>query len=91
MRIATVREFRDRATAMFRGKEPVLVMRRGHLAGIFFPQPAHSMPVDLKREMYGVLALEVARQFKKAGVTEQGLVEDFRAWRRAKRASRGRR
>jgi hypothetical protein len=37
MRISTIREFRDKATGLFRSKDPVLVSRRGKLAGVFFP------------------------------------------------------
>lgn len=91
MRVASVREFRDRATTMLHAKEPILVMRRGRLAGIFFPQPGSSMPLEFKRELFGILAEELARQFRKAGVTEKEVLEDFKAWRRARREARGRR
>ena len=56
MRIATVREFRDRAIEMLRTKEPILVLRRGSVAGIFFPQPGKSIPLEMKREMYSLLS-----------------------------------
>ncbi len=36
MRTATVREFRDRATTLFKAAEPILVTRRGKIVG-FFP------------------------------------------------------
>ena len=36
MRISTVREFRDNATVLLRSKDPILVTRRGKLAGIDF-------------------------------------------------------
>jgi hypothetical protein len=36
MRISTVREFRDKATGLLRSRTPILVTRRGRLAGIFF-------------------------------------------------------
>ena len=91
MRIASVREFRDRATMMFRTKEPILVMRRGSVAGIFFPQPGKSIPLEFKREMYPILSAEVARQFKKRGVTEKNLLKDFKEWRRGRREARRRR
>ena len=81
MKIATVREFRDRATSMLRSAEPVLVMRRGRLAGIFFPHPETSLPLEFKRELFAALAAEVSRQFHQKGITEESLVEDFEAWR----------
>ncbi len=53
MRISTVREFRDKATGLLRSRTPILVTRRGHLAGIFFPRPEITFPIELKRELYG--------------------------------------
>ena len=91
MIITTVREFRDRATTMFRSTEPVLVMRRGRLAGIFFPQPEASLPLELKRELFTVLSAEVARQFHQKGITEESLIEDFETWRKERREAHRRR
>ena len=91
MKIASVREFRDRATTMFRSKEPILIMRRGKLAGIFFPQPGQTIPIELKRELYPVLSAEIARQFKKRGVTAKDVLKDFKEWRRQRREAGSRR
>ena len=70
MKISTVREFRDHASGMLRSKDPILVTRRGKLAGIFFPQPETTLPVELKREMFGILSAEVARQVRRRGMSE---------------------
>ena len=43
MKISTVREFRDKATTLLRSKDPILVTRRGRLAGVFFPWPEASL------------------------------------------------
>ena len=91
MRISTVREFRDRATGMLRSRDPILVTRRGRLAGIFFPRPQATLPLELKRELYSMLSSEVARQLKKRGLTEQELLTDFGEWRKRRRAARRRR
>lgn len=91
MRISTVREFRDNATEMFRSREPILVMRRGQLAGIFFPSPAKSLPIELKRELFDTLSAEIARQLKKKGESEESVVAEFETWRKERRATRRRR
>ena len=91
MRITTVREFRDRATTLLRSRDPILVMRRGRLAGIFFPSPESSLPLELKRELYAVLSAQVARQFRRHGITERSLVRDFENWRKKRREARRRR
>src|SRR5271169_2070914 len=55
MRISTVREFRDQATGLLRSKDSILVTRRGRIAGVFFPCPGQSIPLELKREMFAIL------------------------------------
>lgn len=87
MKISTVREFRDNATGMLRAKDPILVTRRGRLAGIFFPRPESTLPVELKREMFAILSTEVARQIRRRGSSEDEVLADFASWRKAKRQS----
>lgn len=91
MRMSTVREFRDNATSLLRSRSPILITRRGRLAGIFFPRPESSLPVELKKEIYPALAGEVARLLRKRGTSEREVLEDFEAWRKARRAARRRR
>jgi len=88
MKISTVREFRDNASGMLRGKDPILVTRRGKLAGIFFPRPETTLPIELKREMFGILSAEVGRQIRKAGLDENAVVADFETWRKTRRKKR---
>ena len=90
MKVASVREFRARATTIMHGKEPVLVMRRGHLAGIFFPSPGESLPLEFKRELYSVLSARIARALEKRGVTEEEVLTEFDEWRKKRRAARRR-
>jgi hypothetical protein len=91
MRISTVREFRDQATGLLRSKDPILVTRRGRVAGIFFPCPGQSIPLELKREMFGILSGAVARQVKKRGLTEEAVLAEFERWRKERRENRRRR
>ena len=84
MRISTVREFRDNASGLLRAKDPILVTRRGRLAGIFFPRPETTLPVELKREMFGILSAEIGRQVRKRGLSEDEILADFTSWRQAK-------
>lgn len=91
MRISTVREFRDNATGLLRSKAPILVTRRGRLAGVFFPCPESSFPLELKRELFSVLAAQVGREVRKRGLTESSIQADFKAWRESRRETRRRR
>ncbi len=88
MRISTVREFRDQATGLLRSKDPILVTRRGRVAGVFFPCPGQSIPLELKREMFDMLSGAVARQIKKRGLTEKAILADFERWRKERRENR---
>jgi hypothetical protein len=91
MKISTVREFRDKATGFLRSKDPVLVTRRGRLAGVFFPCPEVTLPLEMKRELFGMLSGVIARQIKRRGLTEDGIVADFEEWRKERCATRRRR
>ena len=91
MRIATVREFRDKATLLLRGKAPILVTRHGKLAGIFFPSSEESLPLEFKRELYSILSGQIARELRKRKVTEDEVLTDFEGWRRNRREARRRR
>lgn len=91
MTISTVREFRDHATGLLRSKSPVLVTRRGRLAGVFFPWPEATLPLEFKRELFSVLSAEVRRQLKKRGLSEEEILEDFSSWKKGRRETcRGR-
>jgi hypothetical protein len=46
MKISTVREFRDNASGLLRSKDPILVTRRGRLAGVFFPARKPRCPLS---------------------------------------------
>lgn len=89
MRVSTVREFRDQATGLMRSKEPILITRRGKMAGIFFPANEDMLSLDLKRELFMLLSADVGRRLNEAGVTEEEVLNDFAEWRKARRATRG--
>lgn len=91
MRVSTVREFRDKATGLLKSKEPVLITRRGRMAGVFFPAPDGTLPIDLKLELFDKLSAEIARQIKKNGGTEKEILSDFESWRKTRHESRRRR
>jgi hypothetical protein len=89
MKISTEREFRDNAAGMLREKDPVLVTRRGRLAGVFFPSPEATLPLELKRELFAVLSAEVGRQIHKRELGEEEILADFQSWRKKRREVSG--
>ena len=91
MKISSVREFRDRATTLLRSEDPILVTRRGRVAGVFLPWRQAELPVDLRRELFAMLTADIARQLKKKRVTEKEILKDFAEWRKNRRETRRRR
>jgi hypothetical protein len=85
MRISSIRDFRDRATTLFRSDDPILVTRRGKVAGVFLPWREATLPVDFKRELFAMLTAEIARGLKAKRVTEKAVLQDFESWRKGKR------
>jgi hypothetical protein len=90
MKISTVRQFRDNATGYLRSKDPILVTRRGRLAGVFFPCPEASLPIEFKRELFATLSSAIACQLQKRGLEEEDIVSEFRSWRKTKCETRRR-
>ena len=91
MRVSSIREFRDRATALFRSEDPILVTRRGRIAGVFLPWREESLPIDMKRELFSMLSSAIAAELKKKNISEKDVLQDFERWRKVRRETRSRR
>ncbi|MDP2166731.1 MAG: hypothetical protein Q8J64_00175 [Thermodesulfovibrionales bacterium] len=85
MEILSIKEFRDKATKALRSKEPLLIMRRGEVAGIYFPVPLGEAPVELKRDVFRSLTEAIKKGLSKRGVREKEILEDFEGFRKARR------
>lgn len=84
MRTRTLREFCNATAKLIRSGKPILITHRGRIAGIFWPTPEATVPAALKRELFGLLSSEIARQIKKRGLKDDEIVADFDSWRRNK-------
>lgn len=91
MRISSIREFRDRATTLLRSEDPVLVTRRGRVAGVFVPWCDATLPIDMRRDLFKMLSADIARQLKRKRLTEKDVLRDFAQWRKARREGSRRR
>jgi hypothetical protein len=85
MRVITASEFGGNAVGVLRSRGPVLVTRRGRLAGVFFPHTEASLPIAFKRGLFGALSGEIARQVARRRLAEKDVLEDFARWRKARR------
>ncbi len=82
MKIVTVRDFRDRASEMFRSDDVILVTRDGQPAGFFLPWDSPDLPIEVRREVFDRLSSQIGAQLEASGVTEQEVLDDFAAARR---------
>ncbi len=77
MKLLSVKEFRDSATKALKSKEPLIIMRRGEVAGIFFPTPLESIPFEFKKDIFISLTESIKKRLNAQGVQEQDILEDF--------------
>lgn len=82
MRVVTVRDFRDKASEMFRSDDVILVTRDGTPAGFFLPWGAPDLPENVRREVFRRLSEEIAAQRRARGITEEEVLSDFATSRR---------
>ena len=92
MRVAGVRDFRNRAPEFMKANEIVFVTRHGKLTGVLVPlTEPQDLPVELRRELLERLGEAVAEHLKNRGVSEKEILRDLEAWRKQRRAGRRRR
>jgi hypothetical protein len=84
MRIVNVRDFRDRASEMFRSEDIILVTREGRPAGFFLPWEPSTLPDNVRREVFLRLTEQIAEQRVARGVSEEEVLSDFAASRRSR-------
>ena len=85
----TVHEFRNRVSDMLRAKGPVVITRRGKVAGVFVPSPDGQIPADLRREVFIAVTDRLSRQRELMGITEEQIAADIEELHRKRRATRG--
>ena len=85
MKVATLRDFRDRATAMLRSRDLVLITRDGMPAGFFVPWHEPAVPDDVRRELFIALSARVRADRRAKRVSERTILADFKTSRRSRR------
>lgn len=82
MKVVSVRDFRDRASEMFRSDDVILVTRDGAPAGFFLPWDTPELPLEVRREVFLRLSKQIGAELDAKGVSEQEVLSDFAASRR---------
>jgi hypothetical protein len=78
VKVATVRDFGDRAMEWLRSEDVVLVTRDGQPAGFWVPwdEPG-ALPDELRNAVFQRLSSMVREQLRAAGVSEEDVLADF--------------
>jgi hypothetical protein len=86
MKVATIREFRDKATSYFKEGEPILVTRHGKVTGLYLPieHPEH-FPLELRKDLLVRLGESISRSLAERGISEEKLLSDFDAFKKTRR------
>jgi len=83
MKVATVREFRDKATSYFKEEEPVLVTRHGKVTGLYLPiDHPESFPLELRQDLLVRLGESISRSLTRKGISEGRLLADFKSFKK---------
>ena len=86
MKIATVREFRDKATTYFKNDKPILITRHGKVTGLYLPiEHPESFPWELRKDILIRLGESISRSLEEKGITEEKLLADFNAFKKTRR------
>jgi hypothetical protein len=86
MKMAGIREIREKTAEYLGGKEPFFVMKHGKVSGVYVPlKDPENLPDDWRREIAEALGLHLSRLLELEGVSEKDVREDFRVFRRGRR------
>ena len=82
MKVVSVRDFRDRASEMFRSEDVILVTRDGAPAGFYLPWDTPELPIEVRREVFLRLSEQIGTTLDAQGASEQEVLDDYAAGRR---------
>jgi hypothetical protein len=86
MKVTGVRQFRREVPRLVRGDEVVLVTWHGRLQSVLLPlKDIRKLPRDLRMEFLRQSGKDIRAILRKRGITEEELLADFQAWRKARR------
>ncbi len=86
MKVATVREFKDKATAYLKEEEPILVIKQGKVTGLYLPiEHPETVPLELRKELLIRIGKSISRSLEKKGITEEKLLANFDTFKKTRR------
>lgn len=84
MKLMTAKKFRDSAAKALKSKEPLIIIRKDEVAGIFFPIPLETIPFEFKKELFLTLTESIRKRLKAKGMKEEEVLEDFEKFKKTR-------
>ncbi len=86
MKVATVREFRDKTITYLKEEEPILVTKQGKVTGLYLPiEHPETIPLELRKELLIRIGKSISRSLEKKGIGEEKLLADFDTFKKTRR------
>ena len=76
----TVRDFRDRASEMFRSDGVSLITSEGAPTGLFLLWDTPELPVEVRHEVFLRFSEQIGAELVAKGVSESKVMDDFAAF-----------
>ncbi len=83
MKIISDDEFRAHAGDLLDSGEPVFITHQGEATAVYLPLKPDDMPMELRKKLAYQLAAEMRAHLEAQGVSEEQVLDDFRAARKA--------
>jgi len=77
-----VRELREKLSECLESSEPIEVTRHGRTIGFYVPVPAKAS--QSSREALLAAGHRMDAELKRAGITEEEILADFKQWRKGR-------
>jgi len=83
MKVTSIRDFRDKATAYFKEDEPVLITRHGKVAGLYIPlEDADSIPLEVRKELLYKFSEYISKSLEKTATKEEDIIAEFNRYKK---------
>ncbi len=86
MKMAGIREIREKSAEYLSSSEPFLVTKHGKISGVYIPlDTPDRLPDDWRKEIIRALGAHFSKLLESKRISEKDIRHDFLAYRRGRR------
>lgn len=79
----SIKEFKNKATALIKEKRPIIVKRRDKSVGLFIPfEDIDTLPLEIRLIALERLTDIIEAEMKKRGLSEEEILKSFETWKK---------